>query len=274
MSAESPWRPEPVRIARRRRETDDTFTLELELEAAPAFRPGQFNMLYLFGVGEVAISISGDPERRGALVHTIRAVGTVTKALSRVRAGDVLGVRGPYGSPWAIDQAAGRHLLLVAGGLGIAPLRPVVYHALRHRDRFDRVTLLYGSRSPDDVVFRSEVERWARRKDIEVETTVDHAGTAWSGRVGVVTALIDALPLDPARTVAFLCGPEVMMRFAARALAARGVAADGVWVSMERNMKCAVGLCGRCQYRESFVCKDGPVLRLDRIAEIFERREV
>jgi NAD(P)H-flavin reductase len=270
--ADDPWRPRPVRVGRRRRETEDTFTLELDAECA--FLPGQFNMLYLLGVGEVPISVSGDPGRPDVLVHTIRAVGTVTEALARVRAGDVVGLRGPYGSAWPIEEAEGRHLVLVAGGLGLAPLRPVVYHVLRHRARFDRITLLYGARSPDVVVFRKEVERWAGRADIDVKVIVDHADPSWSGRVGVVPALIDALPLDPARAVAFLCGPEVMMRFAARALAARAVSADRVWVAMERNMKCAVGLCGRCQYRELFVCKDGPVLRLDRIAPFFERREI
>jgi NAD(P)H-flavin reductase len=272
MLVDSPWTPRPASVTRRRRETDDTFTLELD--APCAFVPGQFNMLYAFGVGEVPVSISGDPEGGKALVHTIRAVGAVTQAIARMRRGDVVGLRGPYGSAWPVAEAEGKHLVLVAGGLGVAPLRPVIYQALRHRGRFEQVTVLYGARSPDDLVFRREVDRWARRDDVCVQTTVDHAATSWSGFVGVVPALIDALPLDPVRTVAFLCGPEVMMRFAARALEARGMAEAQIWVSMERNMKCAVGLCGRCQYRETFLCKDGPVLRLDRVAKVLHRREV
>jgi NAD(P)H-flavin reductase len=272
MLVADPWRLHPVRIVRTRRETEDTVTLDLD--ASFTFLPGQFNMLYAFGVGEVAVSLSGDPGESSRVVHTLRSVGMVTEAIARMRAGDVIGQRGPYGSPWPVELAQGRDLVLVAGGLGMAPLRPVVYEALRHRSRFGRVTLLYGARSPEDIVFRKEVERRAWGKDISVQVTDDHDGAGWRDRVGVVTALIDTLAMDPARTVAFVCGPEVMMRFAARALAARSVATEHIWVSMERNMKCAVGLCGRCQYRESFVCKDGPVLRLDRIASIFDRREV
>jgi NAD(P)H-flavin reductase len=267
-----PWRPRPARITRTRRETHDVFTLELD---APdlAFRPGQFNMLYLFGVGEVAVSISGDSEG-GPLEHTIRAVGTVTRAMVRLGTGDTLGVRGPYGSAWPVGQAEGGDLLVVAGGVGLPPLRPVILHALRHRDRFGRVFVLYGARTPEDRVYRHELAAWETREAGLVRCSVDHAAPDWRGRVGVVPELVDEVPLDPARTVAMLCGPEVMMRFAVRALAARGLPLERIYVSLERNMKCAIGLCGHCQLGPTFVCKDGPVLRFDRVAWLFDRREI
>ena len=274
MNAHDPWVPRPLTIAARTRETVDTFTLQLDPGAtAFPFAPGQFNMLYAFGVGEVAISISGDPTRAEELVHTIRAVGTVTKALEQLQAGGTIGVRGPYGQGWPIDEARGGDVLVIAGGLGLAPLRPVVYHVLAQRDRFARVTVLYGARGPSDMLFVPELEQW-RARGLEVVATVDHADRDWTGPVGVVPALIDKVALDPAHTIAMLCGPEVMMRFCVRALAARGLAGDRVYVSLERNMKCAIGMCGHCQYREMFVCKDGPVVRADRIAPIFGLREI
>lgn len=270
-----PWVPEPVRILRRTRETGDTFTLHL---AAPrgafSFAPGQFNMLYVFGVGEVAISISGDPEEAESPVHTIRALGTVTQAMKRLPRGGTLGVRGPYGSAWPLAEAIGKDVLVLAGGLGIAPLRPVVYHLLRHRARFRKVTLLCGARSPSELIYRKEVERWQRRTDMTVHITVDHAGEDWSGHVGVMPALLDRVSVDPDDTVTMVCGPEVMMRFAVRALTQRGISPERIFLSMERNMKCALRFCGHCQYRESFLCKDGPILRFDRIAGLLDRREI
>lgn len=275
MTIVNPWIPRPLRIAEHVRETADTFTLRLDLDAPGlAFAPGQFNMVYAFGVGEVAISISGDPAKPQMLVHTIRAVGTVTRAIARLEVGAALGIRGPYGSAWPVDHAAGGDVLVVAGGLGLAPLRPVVYQVLARREQFGRVTILYGARSPMDRLFARELDEWSHRGDVEVVVTVDHAGTDWRGRVGVVPALIAEVQLDPLKTLAMLCGPEVMMRFCARALAERGIADDHIFVSLERNMKCALGLCGHCQYRETFVCKDGPVVPFERIASIFELREI
>jgi NAD(P)H-flavin reductase len=267
-----PWRPRPVRVARTRRETSDVFTLELE-GPSPAFQPGQFNMIYLFGVGEVAISISSDAGA-AALEHTIRAVGAVTRGLARLGKGDTVGVRGPYGSAWPMREAEGGDLLVIAGGVGLPPLRPVVYHAQRHRDRFQRVVLLYGARGPDDLVYKRELARWEAREPGLVRSIVDHAEPDWRGRVGVVPALVDEVPFDPPRTIAMICGPDVMMRFVVRSLAARGLSLDRIYVSMERNMKCAIGLCGHCQYGPSFACKDGPVLRFDRVAWLFDRREI
>ena len=230
-------------------------------------------MLYAFGVGEVALSMSGDPANSDVIVHTVRAVGAVTEALCSLKRGGFLGMRGPFGTPWPMDVAEGSDLLLVAGGLGLAPLRPAVYHALARRSDYRRVFLLVGARTPSDLLFRPELERWQKANDIPVLVTVDHASMDWKGRVGVVPALLADVDVTADSTVALVCGPEVMMRFTVRELRRRGLADEQIHLSMERNMKCAVGLCGHCQYRESFICKDGPVLRYDRIRSIFWLRE-
>jgi NAD(P)H-flavin reductase len=260
--------PLPYRVARRRRENHDNWTLELEPvgDAIDPIGPGQFDMLYAFGVGEVPISSSGDPERGGTLVHTIRAVGAVTTALCAARPGDVVGVRGPFGNRWPLAEAAGRDLVLVGGGVGLPPLRPALYHALAHRADFGRVVLLYGGRTPRDLLFTRELARWRSRLDVAVEVTVDAAPGDWRGRVGVVTKLIPPAPFDPENAVAFVVGPELMMRFAARALLDRGLPPERLWISMERTMRCGVGLCGHCQLGPTLICRDGPVYRWDELA--------
>ena len=269
-----PMAPLMLAVRGRRAETADTFTVELESPPGFTFGPGQFNMLYVFGTGESAISISGDPEERGTLVHTIREVGAVTRGLSRLRQGDALGVRGPFGTAWPVEEARGRDVVIVAGGIGLAPLRPAIYHLLAHRADYGRVVVLYGSRTPRDLLFAEQLQQWRGRFDMEVEVTVDGAGSEWHGSVGVVTKLIANAPFDPERAVAFVCGPEIMMRFTGRALAESGVGADRIYVSMERSMKCAVGFCGHCQLGPMFVCKDGPVFRHDRLQRLLEVREV
>lgn len=269
--------PKARRILRLRNETDDTFTLELEPvdgEGRFQFAPGQFNMLYVFGVGEVPISISGDPVGRKPLQHTTRVVGIVTKAMRRLKRGDIIGIRGPFGSHWPVEDAGGRDLLIVAGGIGLAPLRPALYQLMARREKYRRIVLLYGTRSPEDILYRRELERWRGKFDLEVHVTVDRASSGWRGNVGVVTALIGRAPFEPSNTIALVCGPEVMMRFAVMELQKRGVAPERTYVSMERNMKCAIGFCGHCQYGPTFVCKDGPVFRFDRIAPIFGKAEI
>ncbi len=273
----SPMAIRPFVVCGVRRETRDTFTLELESAEggpAPRFLPGQFNMLYAFGVGEIPISISGDPTRRGPLTHTVRTVGVVTRAMERLEPGGVLGVRGPYGEGWPVEDAAGADVVVVAGGIGLAPLRPVVLSVLAERERYGRVALLYGARSPKDILFRAELRRWRSAFHMDVEVTVDRGDRTWRGDVGVVTRLVPRAPFDPARTVAMICGPEIMMRFAAQELVRRGVARDAIWVSTERNMKCGVGLCGHCQHGPLFVCKDGPVFRYDRVETLLSKREI
>jgi NAD(P)H-flavin reductase len=270
-----PMAPRPCRIRRVARETHDTFTLELDAGAdGPGFKPGQFNMLYVFGVGEVPVSVSGDPGERRKLVHTTREVGGVTRAMGRLRRGASIGVRGPYGQPWPLEHAAGMDLVVVAGGIGLAPLRAALYEIASHRRDFGSVVLLYGARSPEDILFRRDLQRWRTSAGVEVSITVDHAIGAWPGHVGVVTTLIPRAPFDPANAVALVCGPEVMMRFTAETLCQRGVPPDRVFVSLERNMKCAVGWCGHCQFGPSFVCKDGPVFAYGRVKRLMELREV
>ncbi len=273
----NPMLPHAYRVQRVRQETPDTFTLELEPEngtRALEFAPGQFNMLYAFGVGEVPISISGDPSKPTVLVHTTREVGMVTRAMRCLKPGDTLGVRGPYGSGWPVAQARGCDVVIVAGGIGLAPLRPALYQVLAARKYYGRVVLLYGTRTPADILFRRELQQWHSRFDLEIHVTVDRAMGNWRGNVGVVTSLIARAPFDPHSAVAMVCGPEIMMRFTMQELERRGVALENIYISMERNMKCAVGFCGHCQFGPAFICKDGPVFRYDRIQSLLAIREI
>ena len=268
--------PERFRVADRRRETADTWTLELEpvdRRDPFVFQPGQFTMLYAFGAGEVPISISGDAGAPERLVHTVRAVGAATQAICGTEPGRMLGVRGPFGSRWPVEEAEGRDAVIVAGGIGLAPLRPVVYELLARRERFERSLLLYGGREPDQLLYAGELDDW-RAQGLDVDVTVDIAPVGWPGRVGVVAALIERARFDPAAAVAYVCGPEAMIRFSAEALMERGMTADRVYVSMERNMKCAVGHCGHCQLGPEFVCRDGPVFTFARMRSAFRLREV
>jgi NAD(P)H-flavin reductase len=268
--------PRPFILSATARETGDTFTLTLGPAGGGSFpfSPGQFNMLYVFGVGEAPISISGDPARPKVVIHTIRAVGSVTRALQRLERGALVGVRGPFGSGWPMDQAHGRDLVIVAGGIGLAPLRPVLYHVLLHRGLYGRVVLLYGARTPKDLLYGRELRSWRSRFDVDVEVTVDRAGADWQGSVGVVTKLVERSPFDATNATAFVCGPEVMIRFTAMALARRGVSSADLFVSVERNMRCAVGFCGHCQLGPHFVCRDGPVFPYERALPFFGMREV
>lgn len=272
-----PMLPQLYRVQRVRREIPDTFTLELDPEEGvdiPPFASGQFNMLYVFGVGEIPISISGDPARRRPLVHTTRAVGTVSKAMRELKPEDVIGVRGPFGSHWPIERALGKDVVIVAGGIGLAPLRSAMYQVIAQREKYGKVVLLYGARTPEDILYRREVEHWRAHFDLEVYVTVDNATGKWRGSVGVVTRLIPRAPFDPLNTVAMICGPEIMMRFTAAELQKRGVATDNIFVSMERNMKCAIGLCGHCQYGPHFVCKDGPVFQYNYVQGLLTKWEI
>lgn len=270
--AAQPWTTHVVRIARLEAEIAGVKTYHLAF-ADPhtadeyAFLPGQFNMLYLPGAGEVPISLSADPAGRTTWAHTIRAAGCVTGGLARLPVGATLGLRGPFGTAWPLDEAQGQDVLIVAGGIGLAPLRPVVYHLLAHRQQYGRVALLYGSRTPDTLLFAAELDAW-RRQGLDVETTVDRPQPGWTGQVGAVSLLIDRVPLTARQTCVFVCGPEVMMHYAALEALSRGVPAENIWVSWERNMQCAIGLCGHCQWGPLFVCKDGPIFRYDRVAPL------
>lgn len=270
--------PRRFRVRSSSRELPDTWTLELSADDGGAdlvFRPGQFTMLYAFGVGESPISISGDPAAPERLVHTIRAVGPVTRAICAVKRGDALGVRGPYGSAWPVEEAKGKDVVIVAGGIGLAPLRPAIRAVLADRGAFGRVSVLVGARTPKDLLYAAELRRWKSRFDADVRVTVDSPSkAAWKGDVGMVTPLVARSSFDPAKTVAMMCGPEIMMRVVGAELLRLGVPPASVFLSMERNMKCAVGLCGHCQLGPEFVCKDGPVFPWTRMERALRVREL
>jgi NAD(P)H-flavin reductase len=273
----NPMLTHPVPIRRVIWENDDTFTLTLDLDdALPEYRflPGQFNMLYVYGMGEVAISISSDPSRKGTLDHTIHRVGSVTTALAHKKRGDVIGLRGPFGSTWPVDAARGKDVCIATGGIGLAPLRPVIFSILRERDQFGRVIVMYGGRSALDLLYRVELEKWENDHQVEALVTVDRGDTSWKGHIGVVTTLFSHIKLDTRNTVAFVCGPEVMMKYTVDELENRGLSQDQVYLSMERNMKCAVGFCGHCQMGPTFICKEGPVYPLPKIRHLLDRKEL
>ena len=273
----SPAVPQVFRVQRVRRELRDTVTLELQPEAGPglpAFRAGQFNMLYAFGVGEAPISVSGNPSKQQTVAHTVRSAGAITAALCRLKRGDAIGVRGPYGTGWPLEESRGRNVIIVAGGIGIAPLRGVIYAIGSQRDAYGRVSLLLGARTPKDFLYARELEPWRRNFRFDVQCTVDAAGPDWTGHAGFVTALVSRTALDPARTAAMICGPEIMMKKTAAELMRRGVSAAGIYISMERNMKCALGFCGHCQFGPEFICKDGPVFAYSRLEPFLNVREL
>jgi NAD(P)H-flavin reductase len=254
--------PERYRVTRAIAENTDVVTLEIapvDGGEVATFEPGQFNMLYAFGVGEIPISMSGDPADRGGYVHSIRRVGTVSGALSRLQAGDMLGVRGPFGSAWPVTAARGGDVLIVAGGIGLLPLRPLLCRLAAERERYGRVMLIYGGRRPSELVFTQALDRWRRESGIEVLVTVDFADEHWHGAVGTVLPLLSRLRLHPDRLTAFVCGPEIMMTRTIVELGNRGLAPERMYLSLERNMKCAIGLCGHCQLGSHFVCREGAV---------------
>jgi len=273
----NPMLPEPYRIERILKETGDTFTLELESTngaGIAAFSAGQFNMLYVFGIGEVPISISGDPGKPGRMVHTIRAVGAVTKVMRTLKRGSVIGLRGPYGKGWPIEESRGNDIIIIGGGIGLAPLRPALYRLISERQKYGRIILLYGTRTPADILFHRELESWRGRLDLDVNVTVDRAISSWRGNVGVVTTLIPKASFDPLQTTAFICGPEVMMRFTVLELERRGIPSENMYISLERSMKCGIGLCGHCQLGPCFICKDGPIFSYDKVKNLIALREI
>jgi anaerobic sulfite reductase subunit B len=265
--------PRPFRVTSRHQETADTWTLALEPVSGPPLEsePGQFTMLYAWGVGEVPISISG---YGSTLVHTVRDVGAVSHAICFAAPGTVLGVRGPFGNAWPLEEAAGGDLVIVAGGIGLAPLHGAVLHALARRDDYEHVVLLYGSRTPGDLLYRDELLSLAGHADLALDVTVDAAGPSWHGNVGVVPKLVESADFDPGRATALVVGPEIMMRYTLEALAARGIPPERVYVSMERNMRCGIGQCGHCQLGPTLICRDGPVYTAAEIGALMEVREL
>ncbi|MFO0811910.1 MAG: FAD/NAD(P)-binding protein [Gemmatales bacterium] len=264
-----PWLPSSARLINIKPEIAGVATFDFVLEGMTQpfqYAPGQFNMLYVPGVGEAAISLSGMTGQ--VLHHTIRTAGNVTQAIAQLKPGMSIGLRGPFGSAWPVEHCVGKDIVLAAGGIGLPPLRPVIHAVLQDSGRFGKLTVLHGARSPAGLVFTDEYDDW-RKRGVQVEVIVDRADMTWHGQVGVITQLLDRLALvRPAETVVMTCGPEIMMHFVARAALSRGIPENQVWLSLERHMNCAIGHCGHCQLGPAFVCKDGPVFRYDRIKSL------
>jgi len=279
-SVSDPWQTDVAVVESIRAEVDAVATYGLRYQTAKAmnsraFQPGQFNMLYIPGCGEVAISISGAArDDESLLLHTIRRVGRVTEVISKLKVGDAVGIRGPFGTPWPMNECQRRNVILVAGGIGLAPLRPVLYAVERNRHDFGRVILLLGARSPELLLFPYEYTRW-KEAAIEVQITVDRADVGSPYTIGVVPLLIDRLRgIDPVNTLMLTCGPEVMMHYSAISAMKLGISPDNIWLSLERNMQCAVGFCGHCQLGPAFLCKDGPVFRYSAMEKYLHVRDL
>jgi sulfhydrogenase subunit gamma (sulfur reductase) len=269
----TPYMIHPARVVARRTETEGIHTfilqfIDADLRRSYAFKAGQFNMLYAVGVGEVAISIVSDPTEPEMIEHTIRIAGRVTGVMARWKVGDVVGVRGPYGNGWPVDQARGRDVVIITGGLGCAPTVGLINYIFRRRDQYGALHILHGVKTPNDLLYRERFDEWRRAPRTKVYLTSDRPEKSWHYRIGVVTELFDELDVPPS-SIVMMCGPEVMMRMAARSLRAKGIAEDSIYLSMERRMECAVGLCGHCQWREHFVCKDGPIFSYRTAKELF-----
>ncbi|MCL9684940.1 FAD/NAD(P)-binding protein [Legionella maioricensis] len=269
-----PYLPFEAEIAERVQESATIFTLHLrfidpEHHERFIFYPGQFNMLYLYGVGEVAISIVSDPKKKNILSHTIRAVGRVTKALQKLHPGDRIGIRGPYGRGWPLKQAKGKDIVVVTGGLGCAPSISIINYILERRAQYGHLSILQGVKHSEDFIFKKQYELWKKSPHTEIHIAADQAGPKWPWSVGYVTDMIDKIKLDPANTIAMMCGPEMMMNTAIKVLNKKGVSEEHIYLSMERNMECGIGQCGHCQYGGFFICKDGPVFAYSEIKELF-----
>ena len=267
----NPLLPESAVILKTKQQTYDTVTFTMafvdERQSQYSFHPGQFNMVGIFGIGEAPISISSEPARQDSFDHTVRIVGNLTRNLRQMEVGDVVGVRGPYGSGWPLDKAVGKDVLVVAGGIGLAPLRPVVTHILANRSQFGSLEILYGARTPQDLLYTDEFESWRSSADCTVSATVDTMpeGQRWDGQVGVVTTLYKEMKTRPKDTVVMMCGPQIMMKFGIIGLEKDGFSPDDIFVSLERRMKCGVGMCGHCQTGPAHVCKDGPVFQYSQL---------
>lgn len=273
----NPLLPQEAKIEKIKWETYDTFTFRVsfadpELKASYRYSPGQFNMVSLFGLGEAPISISSESYRTGSFDHTIRAVGSVTKFFSRMKEGQEIGIRGPYGSAWPVEEAKGKNVLVVAGGIGLAPLRPFLMQVFHDRSAYRHFQILYGARTPGDMLYTDEFPEWHKQPDTTFLLSVDAVpeGEKWEHQVGVVTTLFDRLDVPTLNTVVLTCGPEIMMKFVVLGLLKRGFAQKQIYLSLERRMKCGVALCGHCQLGHRYVCKDGPVFSYDQVQGIFD----
>jgi len=275
----NPFVPKPAEIVERRHEAKNIYTYRLRLcekkdRQHYGFFPGQFNMLYVFGVGEIPISISSDPTDLESIDHIIRVVGTVSRALGECKKGDILGLRGPFGSQWPLEETQEKDILFVTGGLGCAPVMGAIHYILKRRKSYGAVKILHGIKAPHDLIYQKKIQEWKKFPDTEVHLTSDSGDKHWKYHIGVVTNLLEKIELRPEETIVMMCGPEIMMHFAIKEFLRREIPPEQIYLSMERNMKCALGFCGHCQYGPQFICKDGPILRYDRIQEIFKLKEI
>lgn len=269
-----PYLPVEAEIVKRTQESANIFTLHLRFIDADHYKkamfyPGQFNMVYLYGVGEVAISIVSDPDKGEILTHTIRAIGRVTKALQKLQVGDRVGIRGPYGRGWPLERVKGKDIVVVTGGLGCAPSVSIIDYVLARREQYGNLSILQGVKHSDDFIFRKQYALWKKSPRTEIHIAADQAGPKWPWDIGYVTDMIDKIKLKPKNTFAMMCGPEMMMTTAVSVLSNKGIPEDQIYLSMERNMECGFGQCGHCQYGGFFICKDGPVFAYSEIKELF-----
>ncbi|MDT7042832.1 FAD/NAD(P)-binding protein [Candidatus Nitronereus thalassa] len=260
----------PAIIVGKTQESPDILSLRLQFEDSEMretfrFKAGQFNMLYVFGVGEVAISIVSDPDEPEFLDHTIRVVGRVTNVIGHMDIGDTLGIRGPFGKGWPMEEAKGKDVVVITGGLGCAPVVGAIEYMFRRREEYGAIKIIHGVKTPHDLLFRERFDQWRRHPNTDVLLASDEPGKTWHYHVGVVTELFDEVEVHPDKAIVMMCGPEIMMRVAVNMLSHRGLRPDGMYVSLERHMECGIGLCGHCQMGPFFLCKDGPVMRLDTI---------
>ncbi|KGP63352.1 Ni/Fe hydrogenase subunit gamma [Legionella norrlandica] len=272
-----PYLPKEVEIVKRTQESSSIFTLHLRITDEEQhkqfqFYPGQFNMLYLYGVGEVAISIVSDPRRKATLSHTIRAVGRVTKAMQQLQVGDRLGMRGPFGVGWPLEKVKGKDVIVLTGGLGCAPSVSIINYVIRRRNHYGKLSILQGVKHSEDFIFRKQYAQWQKSPHTEVYIAADQAGPKWPWSVGYVTDMIDNITIQPENSVVMMCGPEMMMNTAVKVFTEKGIPESNIYLSMERNMECGIGHCGHCQYGGLFVCKDGPVFAYTQVKELFKVR--
>lgn len=275
----NPHLPHPAEIVEKIQEREEVYTYRIrfceeEQKLSYRFFPGQFNMLYAFGVGDVPMSIVSDPADSSLLDHTIRIVGTVTQALGRLEKGDRVGLRGPFGSAWPLEEAQGQDVIIVTGGLGCAPTLGALHYMFRRRDAYGTIKIIHGVKAPQDLIYQQRFREWGQAPDTEVYLTTDKPARQWKHKIGLVTHLLAEVQFNPDRSIVMMCGPEIMMRFTIKEFLSRGLNADRIYLALERNMKCAVGFCGHCQFGPHFICKDGPILRYDRIQEIFNIKEI
>ena len=270
----NPFIPQPAVIKDTKTESADVATYTISLrdpgpQAAYAFKPGQYNMVSLPGIGEAPISISSSPNRHDAFEHTVRFVGRVTNAMAGLRVGDAVGIRGPFGRPWPVDAVKGKDVVVIVGGTGCACIKPAINILIDNRPEFKSATVLYGAKTPQDLLFANEFEYWQDR-GVDVHLTVDKGRKLdWPFHTGVVTTLFDRLPAPKADSAALISGPEIMMRFCVVDLLKRGWPAESIYLSLERRMDCAVRMCGHCQIGPKYVCQDGPVFSYAEIEHIF-----